>query len=213
MSFISKEQEKEIINKGLYQIVNPCLKEKNPILDNSDAFKRYIGFRKKIIFYNNSNLNIVVCIKPAPHCFMTGCSISKNMSFTFSRIGNYEPTKIIISPKSYQNILVPTSYFLLTICVKSATVIEENTDYESDAEDNFINNIFNFAVNLIGNAEERITDLINKGLHINSNQKWKMLIEDYPLDTSYDIFLNERQLGDLKILEEVDYNSIGTSNI
>ena len=210
MSFITESQADEIAKKDFYQGIHLCYKDKESILHHDDALKRYIGIRKKTVVYNNTNSNIIICIKPAPHFFISNCSLTKNMSFSFTRVGDYEPMKIILSPKSYQKILVPTTHFILTVCIKSGAQVEQNvtSSPESPSEHNYFNAFLNYASYIIGNTETRISNLVSLN-RIKSNPKWRIMIKEYPLDTSYDIFLNESQFKNLKDLPEIEYNNIG----
>jgi|TARA_B110000114_G_scaffold185523_1_gene232970 hypothetical protein len=205
MSFISSNQSIEVSQKDFVHVIDVCCKDKNSVLNHKDAFFRYFGVRKKTVIYNNSNANIAVCIKPAPSSFITSYNISKHIKLRCIPIGNYEPMKLIIPPKSYRKILVPTKKFILTVCVKSRVNVQNRT-LDSHTHNDKGNIIFDYAVSFFYNSSTRFVNIVN------SNQKWRILYKDYPLDTSYDIFLNDNLIKNLGELPEIEYNNIGVSS-
>ena len=164
MNTITENLEAEVLNKEhFFHVVNVCCKDKNSSLNQDDAFKRYIGYRKSTVVYNNSNSKIVVCIKAGSSCFINNCRIGKIINLGFKCFNrNPGPLKIILLPKTYQKLLVPTKNFILTVCIK----VEEEEELPpiqvtpspeplQSPENNHFNAFMNYAGNIIGRSEKR----------------------------------------------------------
>tara|TARA_B110000285_G_C14757049_1_gene437874 strand:+ start:49 stop:651 length:603 start_codon:yes stop_codon:yes gene_type:complete len=200
MSYISDEQSKIISTKDTYSVVPLCCDDKHSPLYHNDSILRYIGFRKKTIIYNNSNVNIIICIKPGPSSFITKYAC-KNIEINCIPTGQIPPTKIILQPKTLKKIILPTRFFFLTIGVKIGVEIN-NIEYSDQNEENnnfdIINNIRNFFI-------EARREIIKS---VRSNKNWKILYEDRPFDSSCDIYINNNHIKDIQDMPEVTYDSI-----
>ena len=200
MSYISDEQSKIISKKDTYGVVPMCCDDKNSPLYHRDSFLRYTGFRKKTIIYNNSNVNIIICIKPGPSSFITKYAC-KNVEINCIRVGKIPQTKIILQPKTLKKIILPTRFFFLTLGAKSGVEIN-NTESLNETEENNNFDIFNNIINFFIDARREIIKSVR------TNKNWKILYEDRPFDSSCDIYINNNHIKNIQDMPEVTYDSI-----
>ena len=112
--------------------------------------------------------------------------------------------------------MVPTKNFILTVCIKvqeehAPIHVTPSPEPPQSPENNHFNAFINYAGNIIGRSQKinRASYSITPKQKTNK-KKWKLLITDHVLDTSYDVFLNDSQIkGIEEDLDEIDYEQIG----
>ena len=221
MPFLTSPQSSEISDKGFAQIVRVCCKDKKSLLNHNDAFLRYCGIRKKIVIYNNTDLNILICINPAPSCFITKYQIGKYCTIDCVPVGKHKSIKVILQPKSYRKFLVPSQNVLITICGKKSNKAKKGK-IESNQENDKINRVnknnakkfmyyqkmLELIPSFLKHERENEYDCVE-----DCNEEWNLLYQDYPLDTSYDVFLNNLLFEDIKkILPKIKYSDVGKTD-
>jgi len=224
MISISEEQENEIMTKGLYQIVRVCCKNENSLLNHGDAFMRYTGMKKKTIIYNNSGSDIVILIKPLDSCFIKRIKIGNiiDLDIIPDCGRSRQPIKFVMSPKSYQKILVPTKTFSLTICAKYTSQEEDEEQPEemetsimidTTEERDYFAGLFGYFKDIIEDYGNNVKQIVKKGNdRFFSNNKWKVVFTNRHFHTSHDIFVNESELTDMNRFTEVEFDEIGFDN-
>ena len=201
MSYISDEQSQIISTKDTYSVVTICCDNKKSPLYHRDSFLRYIGLRKKTIIYNNSNVNVIICIKPGPSSFITkyGC---KNVEINCIPTGEVPPTKIILQPKTFKKTVLPTRFFFLTVGAKSKVQINNRNICNDDNEDEEDYDVLNYIKSFFIEVRQEFMRSVR------SNKNWKILYEDRPFDSSCDIYINNNHVKNIQDMPEVSYDNI-----